>query len=125
MMNVHIYVVRHTADDSTAHGRRPLARVVEVALYFFGGADDEDLEGLLDNAAQHALLRDWLRSSYCPSDAAAAVADHDTQTTAVSMVNVSTAAAPTTRKVSSMAICSPSGARIVISVELQAVVRVL
>jgi hypothetical protein len=104
------------ADDSaTTHYRRrsTLARVLEAALYFFGVANEEQFDGLLDDAEQRALLRDWLRSVHCPCDAAAGVADHDTQTTGVSMVNVSTAVAPTTREVGSMATYSPSRVRLV------------
>ena len=48
--------------------------------------------------------------------------DNDTQTSAVSVVDVSVAAAPMTREVGSMATFSPSGAQLV-SVASQAVVR--
>ena len=92
--------------------RRELARMVEAGLYFFGVADLESFEGLLEDAEQRALLRDWLRSKHCSQDAAAGVADRDTQTTVVSMVDMSAAAAPTTREVGSMATYSPSGARL-------------
>jgi hypothetical protein len=103
-------------------GRRSLARVVEAALHFFGVANEEQFDCLLDNAEQRALLRGWLRSVHCRRDAAAGVADNDTQTSVVSVVDVSVAAAPMTREVGSMATFSPSGAQLV-SVASQAVVR--
>ena len=46
--------------------RRSLARVVEAALHFFGVANVEQLEGLLDDTEQRAMLRNWLRSVHCP-----------------------------------------------------------
>ena len=110
-------------DDAARTQRRSLARVVEAALFFFGVTNEEQFEGLLDDAQQRTLLRDWLRSRHCPRDAAAGVADNATQTSAVSMVDVSADAAPTTREVGSMATFSPSGARLV-SVASQVVVRV-
>ena len=99
-------------DPATTHRRRSLAHVVEAALYFFGVANEEQFDCLLDDAEQRTMLRDWLRSTHRPRDAAS-VADHDTQTTAVSMVDVFAAAAPTTREVGSMATYSPSGVRLV------------
>ena len=103
------------------HRRRSLARVVEAALYFFGVANEEQFEGLLDDAEQRTMLRDWLRSTHCPRDAAASVADHDTQTTAVS--NMVTAA-PTTREVGSMATYSSSRVRLLNAQSQTPVVRV-
>ena len=52
------------ADDPTT--RRSLARVVEGALYFFGVANVDQFEVLLDDADQRAMLRAWLRSTHCP-----------------------------------------------------------
>ena len=69
-------------DDPATVGRRSLARVVEAALHFFGVANEEQFDCLLDNAEQRALLRGWLRSVHCRRDAAAGVADNDTQTSA-------------------------------------------
>lgn len=107
------------ADDPTT--RRSLARVVEGALYFFGVANVDQFEVLLDDADQRAMLRAWLRSTHCPPrDAAAGMTDSETQTT---VVDVPAAAAAETREVGSMATFSPSGARLV-SVASQAVVRV-
>ena len=57
--------------------RGSLARVVEAALHFFGVANVEQLEGLLDDTEQRAMLRNWLRSVHCPRDAAGVV-DSDT-----------------------------------------------
>ena len=107
-------------DTATAHRRRSLARVAEAALYFFGVANEEQFESLLDDAEQRTMLRDWLRSTHCPCDAAASVADHDTQTTAVSMVT----AAPTTREVGSMATYSSSRVRLLNAQSQTPVVRV-
>ena len=99
--------------------RGSLARVVEAALHFFGVANVEQLEGLLDDTEQRAMLRNWLRSVHCPRDAAGVV-DSDTQTT---VVDAPATAAAETREVGSMATFSPSGARLV-SVASQAVMRV-
>ena len=101
------------------HGGGSLARVVEAALHFFGVANVEQLEGLLDDTEQRAMLRNWLRSVHCPRDAAGVV-DSDTQTT---VVDAPATAAAETREVGSMATFSPSGARLV-SVASQAVMRV-
>ena len=98
--------------DEDQWTRRSLARTVEAGLHFFGVANLEQFEGLLDDAQQRAMLRNWLRSEHVPRGAAAGVADHSTQTAAVTMVSVSTAAATTT-----------SGSRLV-SVASQASVRV-
>ena len=108
-------------DTATPHRRRSLACVLEAALYFFGVANEEQFEGLLDDAEQRTMLRDWLRSTHCPRDAAASVADHDTQTTAVS--NMVTAA-PTTREVGSMATYSSSRVRLLNAQSQTPVVRV-
>ena len=62
-------------DDAARTQRRSLARVVEAALFFFGVTNEEQFEGLLDDAQQRTLLRDWLRSRHCPRDAAAVAAD--------------------------------------------------
>ena len=97
--------------DEDQWTRRSLARMVEAGLHFFGVANLEQFEGLLDDAQQRAMLRNWLRSEHVPRGAAAGVADHGTQTAAVTMVSVSTAAATT------------SGSRLV-SVASQASVRV-
>ena len=97
--------------DEDQWTRRSLARMVEAGLHFFGVANLEQFEGLLDDAQQRAMLRNWLRSEHVPRGAAAGVADHSTQTAAVTMVSVSTAAATT------------SGSRLV-SVASQASVRV-
>ena len=109
-------------EPSATHRRRELARMVEAGLYFFGVANLEDFEGLLNDAEQRTMLRNWLRSEHVPP-VSAGVADHGTQTTSVTMVDVSTAAAATTSEVGSMATFSPLGARLV-SVQSQAVVRV-
>ena len=98
--------------DEDQWTRRSLARTVEAGLHFFGVANLEQFEGLLDDAQQRAMLRNWLRSEHVPRGAAAGVADHSTQTAAVTMVSVSTAAATT------------SGSRLV-SVASQASVRVV
>ena len=98
--------------DEDQWTRRSLARMVEAGLHFFGVANLEQFEGLLDDAQQRAMLRNWLRSEHVPRGAAAGVADHSTQTAAVTMVSVSTAAATT------------SGSRLV-SVASQASVRVV
>ena len=111
-------------DPSATHRRRELARMVEAGFYFFGVADLESFEGLLDDAQQRAMLRDWLRSEHVLRGAADGAADHGTQTAAVNMVDVSTAAAPTTREVGSMATFSPSGARLVSAGSQTTVVRV-
>jgi len=97
--------------DEDQWTRRSLARMVEAGFHFFGVANLEQFEGLLDDAQQRAMLRNWLRSEHVPRGAAAGVADHSTQTAAVTMVSVSTAAATT------------SGSRLV-SVASQASVRV-
>ena len=81
--------------------------MVEAGLWFFGVAELEQFEGLLDDAQQRAMLRDWLRSEHVVRGAADGVADHGTQTAAVN-----TAAAATTREVGSMATYSPSGVRL-------------
>ena len=81
--------------DEDQWTRRSLARMVEAGLHFFGVANLEQFEGLLDDAQQRAMLRNWLRSEHVPRGAAAGVADHSTQTAAVTMVSVSTAAATT------------------------------
>ena len=107
---------------SMAQRRRALARMVEAGLYFFGVANLEDFEGLLNDAEQRTMLRNWLRSEHVPP-VAAGMADHGTQTASITMVSVSTAAAATTCETGSMATFSPSGARL-ISVESQAAVRV-
>ena len=99
--------------------RGSVARVVEAALHFFGVANVEQLEGLLNDTEQRAMLRNWLRSVHCPRDAAGVV-DSDTQTT---VVDAPATAAAETREVGSMATFSPSGARLV-SVASQAVMRV-
>ena len=51
--------------------------------------DLESFEGLLDDAQQRAMLRDWLRSGHVPRAAAAGMADHGQQTTVVSMCEMS------------------------------------
>ena len=109
------------ADPSMAR-RRVLARTVEAGLYFFGVANLEDFEALLNDAEQRILLRSWLRSEHV-APFAAGTADHGTQTASVTMVSVSTAAAATTCDVGSMATFSPTGARLV-SAASQAAVRV-
>ena len=110
------------ADPSMAR-RRVLARTVEAGLYFFGVANLEDFEALLNDAEQRILLRSWLRSREHVAPFAAGTADHGTQTASVTMVSVSTAAAATTCDVGSMATFSPTGARLV-SAASQAAVRV-
>ena len=65
-------VNRASMDPSATHRRRELARMVEAGLYFFGVADVEQFEGLLDDAEQRAMLRDWLRSDHCPRGTMAA-----------------------------------------------------
>lgn len=67
------------ADDPSTTRRRSLSRVVESALFFFGVASSEQFEGLLDDAEQRAMLRNWMRSAYCPHDDAVG-ADVSTQT---------------------------------------------
>ena len=37
-------------------------------LFFFGVASSEQFEGLLDDAEQRAMLRNWMRTAYCPHD---------------------------------------------------------
>ena len=70
--------------DDPARTRRSLARVVDAALFFFGVANVEQLDGLLDDTEQRAMLRNWLRSAHCPRDAAGVVgSDSDTQATVV------------------------------------------
>ena len=71
--------------DEDQWTRRSLARMVEAGLHFFGVANLEQFEGLLDDAAQRAMLLNWLRSEHVPRGAAAGVADHGTQTAAVTM----------------------------------------
>jgi len=104
-------------DPSATHRRRELARMVEAGLFFFGVADLDQFEGLLDDAEQRAMLRNWLRSEHVPR--AAGVADHGTQTvralTLTASREVSTMATPT---------FSPSGARLVSDKASQAIVRV-
>jgi hypothetical protein len=102
--------------------RRSLAQV-EAALCFCGVTDVQTFDALLDDAESIAQLRGWLQSVHWPDDAG--VADRGTQTTAVSMVDVSAAAAPTTRSVQNQATFSlgPTPVRLV-SVETQAAVRV-
>ena len=109
--------VRSMGDPSATHRRRELARMVEAGLFFFGVADLDQFEGLLDDAEQRAMLRNWLRSEHVPR--AAGVADHGTQTvralTLTASREVSTMATPT---------FSPSGARLVSDKASQAIVRV-
>ena len=104
--------------------RRSLAQV-EAALCFCGVTDVQRFDALLDDAGSIAQLREWLQSVHWPDDPG--VADRGTQATAraVSMVDVSTAAAPTTRSVQNQATFSlgPTPVRLV-SVETQAAVRV-
>ena len=50
-------VLADMADDPTT--RRSLAHVVEGALYFFGVANVDQFEVLLDDADQRAILRAW------------------------------------------------------------------
>ena len=73
--------------------RRSLAQV-EAALCFCGVTDVQRFDALLDDAGSIAQLREWLQSVHWPDDPG--VADRGTQATAVSMVDVSAAAAPTT-----------------------------
>ena len=104
--------VGHMGEPSATHRRRELARMVEAGLYFFGVTDLEDFEGLLNDDEQRTMLRSWLRSEHV-APFAAGTADHGTQTASVTMVSVSAAAAATTCDVGSMAIFSPTGARLV------------
>ena len=109
--------------DEDQWTRRSLARMVEAGLHFFGVANLEQFEGLLDDAQQRAMLRNWLRSEHVPRGAAAGVADHGTQTAAVTMVSVSTAAATTTSGSRLVSVASQASVRVV-QRESQASVRV-
>ena len=70
---------------SMAQRRRALARMVEGGLYFFGVANLEDFEGLLNDAEQRTMLRNW---EHVPPRVAAGMAEHGTQTAGNSRARV-------------------------------------
>ena len=59
-----------TDDPSTT--LRSLARVLESALFFFGVANAEQFEGLLDDAGQRAMLRNSAAATTATSTATGA-----------------------------------------------------